>query len=366
MPDTNDNDVKPAADASSATAKSDEKALNAIVDSVMATQGGGKDSSTQPEAAAPEDAKPAGDAPNESETGEMTEEEVKEEKEVTAKPEEAEPDDNEQADDKEPDDNEKKDDGDEDITAKHEKAVPYERFVEVNEKLKSSEPLAQAQRELVQHLQASRIDSNQFSEGLQVMALVNSDPEKALATFEGYVDRLRVQLGKGLPADLQKEVTEGLLSEARAKELAQSRLKAQTYESTNRYSQLAQQNAEQQQIVDSMSVWMSSKQKLNPSFVPKAKPTDSDGPFEDFLKNNTWLFTQRRPANGQRFTPYEMTGIAEEAYTETLKMAQRYTPKPKVHKVLSSASASQRSHASADPKSEKDVVEQIAAKYKLS
>jgi hypothetical protein len=364
MPDTNDNDVKPTADASSATAKSDEKALNAIVDSVMTTQGGGKDSSTKPEDTAPQDAKPAGDAPKESETGEMTEEEVKEEKEEVAKPEEGEGDENEQADEKEPDDDEKADKPED--TAKHEKAVPYERFVEVNEKLKSSEPLAQAQRELVQHLRASQIDSNQFSEGLQVMALVNSDPEKALATFEGYVDRLRVQLGKGLPADLQKEVTEGLLSENRAKELAQSRLKAQTYESTNRYSQMAQQNAEQQQIVDSMSVWMSSKQKLNPSFVPKAKPTDSDGPFEDFLKNNTWLFTQRRPANGQRFTPYEMTGIAEEAYTETLKMAQRYTPKPKAHKVLSSTSASQRSHASADPKSEKDVVEQIAAKYKLS
>ncbi len=350
-------DVKAPPTDSSLEGKSDVKAIESIVDSVMQTHSDAKDPSTEVEKPATPTAEkeaPEGSVPKQNETGEMDDEEVKKEKEEEPTPEDA-------------PEGEPEEEAAPETDKKTEEAVPYERFKEVNEKVKSLEPLAQAHQQIVQHCQTNRIDPTQFAEGMNMMALVNNNPEQALQKFEGYVEQLRVALGKGLPADLQQEVTDGTLSEKRAKEIAQSRIQMQSRDSTNRFSQLQQQQAEQQQTLQAMGSWMDNKLKLNPSFKQKAKPTDQDGLFEDFLKNNTWLFTQRRPMNGQSFTPFELTSMAEEAYGETMKMAQRYTPKPVTKKApVSSSGASHRSTAPRDAKSPEDVVNQIAAKYKIS
>ena len=355
-------DVKPASDSSSAT-QTDVKALESLVDSIMTPKSDGKESSTEPEVAAPDDAKlDESSVPKQNSTEEEEAEKGKEGETPTEaeKAPEGEPtEDN-------PEGESEEEDSKQDETKKHEEAVPYERFKEVNEKVGQLEPLAQAQRELGQFCATNRIDNTQLTEGLQVMALINTNPEQALSKMEGFIEQLRITLGKGLPADLQKEVSEGLLSEVRAKELAQARLRTQSFESASQRSQQTQQQNEYQQITNSMGAWMTSKQKLNPSFAPKATATADDGLFEDFLKNNTWLFSQRRPQNGRSFSAQELTSIAEEAYGETLKMAKRYTPKPTARKVLSSANSSQRSTSPTDAKSERDIVDQIAAKYKLS
>jgi hypothetical protein len=257
----------------------------------------------------------------------------------------------------------------------HEKAVPYQRFKEVNDKATTYEPLAKAQQSVVDYCQKNRISSEQYQDALATMAMLNTDPKAGLAKLKELVSQFEIGLGESLPTDLQSELTEakaeveaGTLSQARyatmekrAKELAKTRVQGQS--AAHRQQQLAQETVQKQQneMLSALAVWSANKQKTNPGFKPKAKDSDPDGMFEDFLAKNIYYW-QQTPGS----TIAEAIQLADKAFDATVGLAKRYGEKPKARKVISSVNASSRKQLNGEPKSMDDVAVAVGRKHGYS
>lgn len=251
---------------------------------------------------------------------------------------------------------EETDKGEQKETTEHEEAVPYTRFKEVNDKLVSMQPEAEAQRRLSQFCQANNITVEQFQQALELLRLENANPAEALKHYTNKLESLRVSTGTGLPADLQKEVEEGVLSESRAKEIAQLRLKSTQAE---RSSQAATFDAEQRQrqaAVDTLQQWAVTKQKTDPSFKPKAGPNAVDGRWEDWVDKFARFNLEKPPQTLQDYL-----SNAETAYDMLVKRVAAAVKKPK--KVITSDNASHRSTTPPEPKSMDDVAANVARKH---
>jgi len=356
MPKTT-TDVKPGADSSTAQAteqKTDvaptfESTAQAIMDDI-----GTKESSTEQAEAA------EGAVLNQNETEEAA-------KDQQSKDEGQEEETKDEAQEGDVQEGQKKEDD-----KAHEEAVPYERFKEVNEKVKAYETIAQEHQQLVQYCEQAGISPEQFQRGLELLRLENSDPKAALEHLEARVQELRIASGEGLPSYLQEELNsaraerdEGAISpqrftliENRLKETA--RLRAENKSRQSRSQVEAQQREQQanQQLMSALSSWSQAKQRLDPSFKPKAKPTDPDGKFEDFLSKNTYLWVTQPPKSLQ-----EALALADKAYEQTMGMFKRLTPPQKSHKVMTSTGVSSRINGDDGPKTSDDVMKAIGRKH---
>lgn len=67
------------------------------------------------------------------------------------------------------------------------------------------------------------LQPDEVAEGMLVMGMMKNQPEEALKHLETHAANIREFLGLGLPADLQKQVDEGLVTEELAKETAKLR-----------------------------------------------------------------------------------------------------------------------------------------------
>lgn len=245
---------------------------------------------------------------------------------------------------------------DETTETKTEEAVPYPRFKEVNDKVASLEPMAKAQQDLANFCQKSGITPEVFRETMEVLALEQNNPGEAIKRLESKLETLRVANGSGLPADLRKEVEEGTLSEARAKELAKLRLSSKSLESQQRQTAAQQEQQQQQFLVAQLERWATDKAKLDPSFKPKAQPADPDGRFEDFLDKFARFNMEARPSSLQDYI-----ANAEKAFDMLVKRTTT-AARPVAKKALSSNGASRRS-TEVEPKTPDDVMKLVAQKH---
>lgn len=94
---------------------------------------------------------------------------------------------------------------------------------EARDAFKAAEPKMKVHDDLVTYCKSNRVSQDDFSYALRVMSLVRTDPVKAWQELQPLINDLRGHVGEVLPADLQKEVEAGTLSEPRAKELAANR-----------------------------------------------------------------------------------------------------------------------------------------------
>lgn len=354
MPDTITEGVK-AGSASPASNSADVKALDSLIDGIMSN---GKASSAKPTA---ESEVPATENPAGEPTGEP-EETSAPDPESQPEPEQL-PDDSEKEEQEEPaTDAQAEPEAEAEEKPSTEKAIPYERFKEVNDKLVASEPIVKEYNELIGRCKQASITAQQFEEGLQIMGLVNSKPEEALAKFEQYAEQLRIALGKGLPADLAAKVEAGTLAEEDAKQLARYRLQEQAQQRNQQTTQQQQAQQQQQEVLGAFQTWLTTKQSHNPSFKPSAK---GEGLFEDFLTINAGMVQMSQPKNGRFFSPLELTAIAEKAYNKVLQISKLASIKPQ-KKAFRPSQIGQRSTAVGEPKSFDDVVSMIAQKHKMN
>lgn len=256
--------------------------------------------------------------------------------------------------------------------SKHEEAIPYERFKEVNDKVVTLEPLAQAHQTLLTFCHTNNITVEQFQEHCELMRLENTDPQAALKRLTEKVNGLKVQSGQGLPDDLQAELNAAKvlvesgempeaqykLSEKRAKEIAELRLKHNGLEKQNRFSAMQQQQQQNAALFQSLSNWSNNIQKNDPDFSPKKSLTAPDGMFEDFLANFAFVNMQKPPNSVK-----EYTDNAEVAYKKVKDMAKRYQPKPAAKRVLTSTGSTSKSTSNGEAKNMDDVVAQVAKKH---
>lgn len=205
--------------------------------------------------------------------------------------------------------------------------VPYERFSEVNEKyrkaeadLKEVEPLVKHHRDIVQYCTQHQISQKQFSEGLEVMALINSNPKEALTRLNKLVEDLQGFTGDRLPEDLQAKVDGGKIELADAREIAAARAQVRYGERSlaqHKAMQAQEQaNRMQQQLLTAANAWVESK-KADPDFKPKAKPDMPDGKWERVYDKFSAMLSQvdanGRPVNPVE-TPQQLTALMEKCY----------------------------------------------------
>lgn len=240
-----------------------------------------------------------------------------------------------------------------------ERFIPRERFDEVNTRLRQYEPLAQRQYALEKWWADQGLTPQDFEATMQLAALKKKNPTEYLARIRSEIDYIEVASGQRLPKDLQEEVEMGTISEARARELAQYRLKATGQETTQQQTVAEAQRAWATAMGQTLSSWAQTKAMTDPDFKPKAKPTDKDGKFEDFLLRFQVLCSQRVPQNFA-----DVTALAEQAYEQTNEMVARYRPTPPKKKVLTAGSTS--TTPKGEPKTADDVLANVMKKYGIA
>lgn len=241
--------------------------------------------------------------------------------------------------------------------------VPYERFAEVNQtktaleqKVAEMEPQAVAYRRAESFCQQNNISVEEYQNGLQLMALIKNDPQKALEQLKPLITQLQQFSGEVLPTDLQAAVDNGEMSLAFAKRLVAAEAKQRF--GGERLAQTQAQIAERQQqeylssLANTTQAWATDKRQHDPDFQPKAKPTDANGKFEIFMLDFQSRISPQTVRNAA-----DLVKLAEEAYASASATVSRFAPPgANGHRSLRSG----RSTA-ASPKTPQTLAEAVAA-----
>jgi hypothetical protein len=253
--------------------------------------------------------------------------------------------------------------------------VPLERFQEVtseNRELKakvaSYEPAIEAHQSVVQFCQQNGLTSDDFTQALQMAALLKQDPAKFAEAIEPMLEGIGVYRGDKLPEDLQKKVDEGTMELVDAKEMASLRAQKQFGESKVKLTQqqVAQREAAQlqQQTAKAMSDWRSGKQKEYPDFKRKAdgKP---DGFFEQVDDKISALMQQQNADGSWKYPirgPQDAVNLMETAFKMVSETIKGYKPRKAPSKHLSS-NGSATTSSNKDPLKAKTMEDAIRLKF---
>jgi hypothetical protein len=216
------------------------------------------------------------------------------------------------------------------VAKEEDKKLPFHthpRFQELTKErsafkaeVESLKPAAQRAKAIDDYCQKYGISGDEFNSAVEIAALLHVDPAKALTTLRSYVEILELTLGNKLPADLQKEVDEGAISEARAKELASLRVKSQGLEYTGKKSEQQVAQERQAAITSAINSWDSQKRTSDIAYEKKYPLVEK-------------AFIALCSMNPPR-SPQEAIQLAEKAYSEVNTALGTFVPKPPVRKVL--------------------------------
>lgn len=141
------------------------------------------------------------------------------------------------------------------------------------QKLKSendrNSDLAQRFVTMTSHLQKSGVTPQETSRSLQLAVLAKTDPEKFYDAITEIRDEYGIMLGKGLPADLQKAVEDGLMTEDYAKEYAKLRVGKKHAEATAESAVASAENT-------TASTLAAQRRNIVHAFFEKTGKTDLD------------------------------------------------------------------------------------------
>lgn len=175
-------------------------------------------------------------------------------------------------------------------------------------------PLADRHTEIATFCEQNRILPQEFTELLQIRALMNNDPGKALEKILPVVTTLQAMAGNGIANDLQQKVRDGLLDEDSAKEITKLRAQSQHKELTQRQTAEQQQRAVVAQMETSVTSWFTSKKTADTAFEKKV-------PMVNGLFST--LCQQTPPA-----TPAQVTALLEKAYEQVNSTLAQFAPAP--------------------------------------
>lgn len=191
---------------------------------------------------------------------------------------------------------------------------------EFKQKIEQYDPAIKRDAALSDYCQKNGITNDEFVNAMEVAALLHNEPKKALETLKQYVETLELTLGNKLPADLQKEVEDGILSEERAKELANLRVKSQGLEYTGKKSEAQVVQERQKSIATAVNSWEASKKTSDPAY-------DKKYPLIERAFVAACSLTPPR-------SPAEAVALVEKAYAEVNTALGTLVPKPPTRKVL--------------------------------
>ena len=210
----------------------------------------------------------------------------------------------------------------------HEETVPYERFAEVNQKVKDFEEQATRMRGIDSFCREHRITPDDFQQALQFLSLVNSNPVEAKKLLDPIYERVRSATGDVLPDDLAKMVADGQLEESAAKQWARDRASRGIAEQRGKMTEEELMRQREQDtasaVARAVNSWDAAKQKSDPSYKPKAKESDPDGLREMVLAKfqSYWNTIPMKSIE-------DVVSYYEKAYQAVIAYNTRFTPKPK-------------------------------------
>lgn len=257
--------------------------------------------------------------------------------------------------------------------------IPYERFKQVYTKSKELEqsveqvkPLVEGQKQIIEYCTKNQITQEQFSQGLELLALMNSNPQEAVKRMANMVGELQDKTGDRLPDDLAAEVANGDLTENRAKEIA--KLRAQTRQGEQSIKQGQQQRQQEQEqnllreVTTSSNQWVNSKQSIDPDFRPKTSPNAVDGKYE-WVREKYLAMTQQTNEKGQYVYPVrtgqDVAKYLELAYSAVEKSLASMRPKSTKSTKNLSANESNGGEQKA-PTTIHELAKQVGAKHGIT
>lgn len=223
---------------------------------------------------------------------------------------------------------------------------------EVKEQVKTLEPKAQWCDDVHNFMRQNQVTLEQYQSAVKFAALCNIDPEAALKEIKPLVEKLEGFTGNKLPVDLQEKVDSGKMELADAKEFASLRSKLEFGSKKFEHERKSLEQQERERTTNEMAnaarSWQDAKQKTDPDYKPKTKPSDEDGKFEEVRDKYIALLNRTElDANGNVIysnpvrTSADMTSLMEKAYQAVNGFVKKSAgQKPLTRKTLSSNGSS--------------------------
>lgn len=263
----------------------------------------------------------------EKEDGEAETEEGKEEEDTKAK------------------DKQKKDD---------ERLDKHPRFQEMLAKNKELEGPAKFGSDVQQYLRQNRVPKETFDQALQVCSLLANNPLKAYEVLKPIMASLSKINGDTLAPDLLQAVTDGEMTEKRAKEF--QKLRSQ-HDIGTKQSELSAREQVQASYANAMNGWVSDKMRTDPDYKPVSKD-QTPGIFE----MTEALFARARNEDPKFLTPVESVALAEKCYKDAKSLfSKKMTPTPQKRKTLRPSGGGGSGRA--EPKTLAEVIKQSFEKH---
>lgn len=231
-----------------------------------------------------------------------------------------------------------------------EKELPFHnhpRWKEVQDKLKATEPVVAKFREIETYCESNRISEQQRNEALQFVALMNTDPAKAITALRSTIEKLETATGERLPADLQADVDSGVIPVERAKEISLLRAEKQGMAYRGQQEQVTRQQQQHTANVNALSAWEANQSKIDTAWGDKRELIEAK-----FIA----LCQAKYPATEQ-----EIIATAEKAKQAVDASLCKFAPPKPVKKVLNSHGSA--SSATNKPKTMRELAHSIADRH---
>lgn len=154
--------------------------------------------------------------------------------------------------------------------------VPFNkhpRFKQLIGQLREAKVDAQRYRNVEGFLQRTGLSPEDAAGGLEIMALIKVDPQEAWKRLQPIVKNVLIAAGEVLPDDLQKQVTEGVMSKEAAIEVSRARAAVAAVKTRTDFEAQRQQKEAERTAVNSLvtaaSDWEAERRRKDPNFDAK-------------------------------------------------------------------------------------------------
>lgn len=179
-------------------------------------------------------------------------------------------------------------------------------------------------RQIQQFVQTNGLSQQDFEQGMNIMALMKTNPVEAFKVLQPIYSQLQQTVGEVLPPDIQEKVDNGFIDEETGRDLARTRAEANSFKQRAAHIEQQQQLTVQQQqqqahesavnsMVQGVDAWERNWQATDPDYAKK----------KEFVQ--PMIEAAMRQA-GRVLTPEEAVGICNQAVDKVNKQLSSILP----------------------------------------
>jgi hypothetical protein len=213
------------------------------------------------------------------------------------------------------------------------------------------QPDAKQYREIQRFMSVNQLTAEEVSEGLALMAQMKvGDPSAAYEALQAKLEKVALAAGKKLPAEIEKQVEEGLVDRETATQLYTERMASarETALLKSRLEQSTQGEARSQimQMTSAVATWEAATKASDPDFDMKVEL------IKDRVKAHV-------ASNGMPKSADEALKLSKDAYEAVSKVLEKARgPKPAMRPVVG---GKPNGSAKPEPRNLLDVIRQASA-----